>query len=238
MNKIVLIPSRLQSERLPEKPLKFIGSKTMIEMVYEAASRSVADKVIIATDSESISNEVQNFGGEVVMTNSDHSNGTERIFEASQKMGLFDEDIVINLQGDEPFSDPKDMNNIFELLQEENVEMVSMFTDLKNKSDLKNPNVVKVSIKDSVAQDFFRNETSLDKKTWIHLGIYGFKLNTLKKIVKLPKSENEINRKLEQMRAMDNNIPIHMIRSEALVHLGIDTYEDLKLANKLIENDK
>ena len=238
MNKIVLIPSRLQSERLPEKPLKLIGSKTMIEMVYEAASRSVADKVIIATDSESISNEVQNFGGEVVMTNSDHSNGTERIFEASQKMGLFDEDIVINLQGDEPFSDPKDMNNIFELLQEENVEMVSMFTDLKNKSDLKNPNVVKVSIKDSVAQDFFRNETSLDKKTWIHLGIYGFKLNTLKKIVKLSKSENEINRKLEQMRAMDNNIPIHMIRSEALVHLGIDTYEDLKLANKLIENDK
>ena len=146
MNKIDLIPSRLQSERLPEKPLKLIGSKTMIEMVYEAASRSVADKVIIATDSESISTEVQNFGGEVVMTNSDHSNGTERIFEASQKMGLFDEDIVINLQGDEPFSDPKDMNNIFELLQEENVEMVSMFTDLKNKSDLKNPNVVKVSI--------------------------------------------------------------------------------------------
>ena len=104
MNKIVLIPSRLQSERLPEKPLKLIGNKTMIEMVYEAASKSVADKVTIATDSQSIFNEVKNFGGNVEMTNPNHSNGTERIFEAAEKMGLAGEDIVINLQGDEPCS--------------------------------------------------------------------------------------------------------------------------------------
>ncbi len=132
MNKIVLIPSRLQSERLPEKPLKLIGTRTMIEMVYEAASKSVADKVTIATDSESIFQEVNNFGGDVVMTNPKHANGTERIYEAAEKMGLAGEDIVINLQGDEPFSDPKDINNIFKLLQEENVEMVSMFTDHKD----------------------------------------------------------------------------------------------------------
>ena len=237
MNKIVLIPSRLQSERLPEKPLKLIGTRTMIEMVYEAASKSVADKVTIATDSESIFQEVNNFGGDVVMTNPKHSNGTERIYEAAEKMGLAGEDIVINLQGDEPFSDPKDINNIFKLLQDENVEMVSMFTELKDNSDLKNQNVVKVSIIDSIAKDFYRKEPIVGKKVYIHLGVYGFKLNTLKKIVNLPKSDNEISLKLEQMRAMDNNILIHMIRSEAKIHLGIDTYEDLKLANKLIGND-
>ena len=203
MNKIVLIPSRLQSERLPEKPLKLIGTKTMIEMVYEAASKSVADKVTIATDSQSIFNEVKNFGGNVEMTNPNHSNGTERIFEA----------------------------------QEKNIEMVSMFTDLKDKSDLKNPNIVKVSVVDSVAQDFYRKETNIDKKAYIHLGVYGFKFRTLKKLMNLPKSENEIVLKLEQMRAMDNNILIHMIKSVAKIHLGVDTNEDLELANKLIGND-
>jgi len=237
LNKIVLIPSRLQSERLPEKPLKLIGNKTMIEMVYEAASKSVADKVTIATDSQSIFNEVKNFGGNVEMTTPNHSNGTERIFEAAEKMGLAGEDIVINLQGDEPFSDSNDINNIFELLQEKNIEMVSMFTDLKDKSDLKNPNVVKVSVVDSVAQDFYRKETNIDKKAYIHLGVYGFKFRTLKKLINLPKSENEIALKLEQMRAMDNNILIHMIKSVAKIHLGVDTNEDLELANKLIGND-
>ena len=237
MNKIILIPSRLQSERLPEKPLKLIGSKTMIEMVYDAASKSVADKVTIATDSQSIFKEVKNFGGNVEMTNPNHSNGTERIFEAAEKMGLAGEDIVINLQGDEPFSDPNDINNIFELLQEKNIEMVSMFTELKDKSDLKNPNVVKVSVVDSVAQDFYRKETNIDKKAYIHLGVYGFKFRTLKKLINLPKSENEIALKLEQMRAMDNNILIHMIKSVAKIHLGVDTNEDLELANKLIGND-
>ena len=152
-------------------------------------------------------------------------------------MGLAGEDIVINLQGDEPFSDSNDINNIFELLQEKNIEMVSMFTDLKDKSDLKNPNVVKVSLVDSVAQDFYRKETNIDKKAYIHLGVYGFKFRTLKKLINLPKSENEIALKLEQMRAMDNNILIHMIKSVAKIHLGVDTNEDLELANKLIGND-
>ena len=98
MKKIVLIPSRLHSERLPEKPLKLIGNKTMINLVYEAAIKSVADKTVIATDSELIFNEVVNFGGDVQMTNADHTNGTERIYEASLNLGLNDNDVVINLQ--------------------------------------------------------------------------------------------------------------------------------------------
>ena len=161
MKKIVLIPSRLQSERLPEKPLKLIGNKTMINLVYEAAIKSVADKTVIATDSELIFNEVVNFGGDVQMTNADHTNGTERIYEASLNLGLNDNDVVINLQGDEPFTDPNDINQIFNLLQDDKVEMVSMLSDVNDKRDLVDPNKVKVVLQDSLAQNFYRNEICL-----------------------------------------------------------------------------
>ena len=147
MKKIVLIPSRLHSERLPEKPLKLIGNKTMINLVYEAATKSNADKTIIATDSELIFNEVINFGGDVQMTNADHNNGTERIYEASLNLGLNDNDVIINLQGDEPFTDPNDINNIFNLFQDDQVEMVSMFTEVSDKRDLVDPDKVKVVLK-------------------------------------------------------------------------------------------
>lgn len=236
MKKIVLIPSRLQSERLPEKPLKLIGNKTMINLVYEAAIKSVADKTVIATDSELIFNEVVNFGGDVQMTNADHTNGTERIYEASLNLGLNDNDVVINLQGDEPFTDPNDINQIFNLFQDDKVEMVSMFSDVNDKRDLVDPNKVKVVLQDSLAQNFYRNEIEPNESSFIHLGIYGFKFSTLETIVNLPRSENEIKMRLEQMRALDNDIPIHMIKSNAKMHLGIDTPADLKLANELIKN--
>ena len=236
MKKIVLIPSRLHSERLPEKPLKLIGNKTMINLVYEAATKSNADKTIIATDSELIFNEVINFGGDVQMTNVDHTNGTERIYEASLNLGLNDNDVIINLQGDEPFTDPNDINQIFNLFKDDKVEMVSMFSEVTDKKDLVDPNKVKVVLKGSLAQNFYRNEIKPNDSSFIHLGIYGFKFSTLKKIVNLPRSKNEIENRLEQMRAMDNDIPIQMIKSNAKMHLGIDTLADLKLANELIKN--
>ena len=236
MKKIVLIPSRLKSERLPEKPLKLIGNKTMINLVYEAAIKSIADKTVIATDSELIFNEVVNFGGDVQMTNADHTNGTERIYEASLNLGLNDNDVVINLQGDEPFTDPNDINQIFNLFQDDKVEMVSMFSEVNDKRDLIDPNKVKVVLQDSLAQNFYLNEIEHNESSFIHLGIYGFKFSTLKTIVNLPRSKNEIKMRLEQMRALDNDIPIHMVKSNAKMHLGIDTPADLKLANELIKN--
>ena len=208
----------------------------MINLVYEAAIKSVADKTVIATDSELIFNEVVNFGGDVQMTNADHTNGTERIYEASLNLGLNDNDVVINLQGDEPFTDPNDINQIFNLFQDDKVEMVSMFSDMNDKRDLVDPNKVKVVLQDSLAQNFYRNEIEPNKNSFIHLGIYGFKFSTLETIVNLPRSENEIKMRLEQMRALDNDIPIHMIKSNAKMHLGIDTPADLKLANELIKN--
>ena len=144
MKKVILIPSRLQSERLPEKPLKLIGDKTMIRRVYEAAKKSEADDVVVATDAEKIFEEVKNFGGTALMTKSDHTNGTERIFEASEILGLKDEDYVVNLQGDEPFTDPTDLNKIFSALENSECQTVSLFTDFKKESDLDDLSKVKV----------------------------------------------------------------------------------------------
>ena len=111
-----------------------------------------------------------------------------------------------------------------------------MFSDVNDKRALVDPNKIKVVLQDSLAQNFYRNEIEPNKSSFIHLGIYGFKFSTLETIVNLPRSENEIKMRLEQMRALDNDIPIHMIKSNAKMHLGIDTPADLKLANELIKN--
>ena len=237
MKKVILIPSRLQSERLPEKPLKLIGDKTMIRLVYEAAKKSKADNVVVATDAEKIYEEVKNFGGTALMTKSDHSNGTERIFEASEILGLKDEDFVVNLQGDEPFTDPIDLNKIFSALENSECEIVSLFTDFKKESELDDFSKVKVELNGYRAKLFYRAFDDRSVNPYLHLGVYGFRYEALKKFVTLPKTENEVNLKLEQLRALDNNIQIHMVKSEAKIHLGIDTAKDLEQANKLIVND-
>ncbi len=209
----------------------------MIRLVYEAAKKSKADNVVVATDAEKIYEEVKNFGGTALMTKSDHSNGTERIFEASEILGLKDEDFVVNLQGDEPFTDPIDLNKIFSALENSECEIVSLFTDFKKESDLDDLSKVKVELNGYRAKLFYRAFDDRSVNPYLHLGVYGFRYEALKKFVALPKTENEVNLKLEQLRALDNNIQIHMVKSEAKIHLGIDTAKDLEQANKLIVND-
>ena len=171
------------------------------------------------------------------MTKSDHTNGTERIFEASEILGLKDEDFVVNLQGDEPFTDPIDLNKIFSALENSECEIVSLFTDFKKESDLDDLSKVKVELNGYRAKLFYRAFDDRSVNPYLHLGVYGFRYEALKKFVTLPKTENEVNLKLEQLRALDNNIQIHMVKSEAKIHLGIDTAKDLEQANKLIVND-
>ena len=209
----------------------------MIRLVYEAAKKSKADDVVVATDAEKIYEEVKNFGGTALMTKSDHTNGTERIFEASEILGLKDEDFVVNLQGDEPFTDPIDLNKIFSALENSEFEIVSLFTDFKKESDLDDLSKVKVELNGYRAKLFYRAFDDRSVNPYLHLGVYGFRYEALKKFVTLPKTENEVNLKLEQLRALDNNIQIHMVKSEAKIHLGIDTAKDLEQANKLIVND-
>ena len=168
MKKIVIIPARLDSERLPEKPLKLIDKKPMIEWTYQAAKNSIADEIIVATDSNKIKKVVEEFEGNVVLTSDQHQTGTDRIFEVANNLDLQDEDIVINVQGDEPFIDPVDINNIFNsfLDVENNLssklehildhEMTTLYSAHETLPTKNNPNEVKIKVDECISLDFSR----------------------------------------------------------------------------------
>ncbi len=245
MKKIVIIPARLDSERLPEKPLKLIDKKPMIEWTYQAAKNSIADEIIVATDSNKIKKVVEEFEGNVVLTSDQHQTGTDRIFEVANNLDLQDEDIVINVQGDEPFIDPVDINNIFNsfLDVENNLssklehildhEMTTLYSAHETLPTKNNPNEVKIKVDECISLDFSR-EVEGDTSDWfIHLGIYGYKFKCLKNFVKWQQSKRELEFKLEQLRALDNGVLIKALPSKSLFHLGVDTEKDLIKANEI-----
>ena len=234
MKKIIIIPARINSERLPQKPLRLISNKPMINWTYEAALNTSADLIKVATDSKKIFNL---FSSEnAVMTSSNHISGTDRVYEAVSKIGLKDNDIIINLQGDEPFINPKDINNLFDLVAKEEVKMATLYSDLKSPRELKDLNVVKILMNNGTALDFFRN-TSIKENVFIHQGIYAFKYKTLQSFVNWDSSANEKKYKLEQLRALDNGITINAIKSISKIHLGVDTEDDLKKANEIAKKN-
>ena len=245
MKKIVIIPARLDSERLPEKPLKLIDNKPMIEWTYQAAKNSIADEIIVATDSNRIKKVVEEFEGNAVLTSDQHQTGTDRIFEVANNLDLQDEDIVINVQGDEPFIDPVDINNIFNsfLDVENNLpskletildhEMTTLYSAHETLPTKNNPNEVKIKVDECISLDFSR-EVEGDTSDWfIHLGIYGYKFKCLKNFVKWQQSKRELEFKLEQLRALDNGVLIKALPSKSLFHLGVDTEKDLIEANEI-----
>lgn len=234
MKKIVIIPARLQSERLPEKPLRLILNKPMINWTYDAASKTSADIVKVATDSKKICDLFPN--DNAIMTSSNHHSGTDRVNEAVSKINLNDDDVIINVQGDEPFINPEDINNLFDLISKEEITMATLYSNLKSLDELKELNKVKILVKDGIALNFFR-ETSLKDNIFIHQGIYAFKYNTLKSFVSWKPSVNEKKYKLEQFRAIDNGITISAIKSVSKIHLGVDTEDDLKKANEIAKKD-
>ena len=245
MKKIVIIPARLDSERLPEKPLKLIDKKPMIEWTYQAAKNSIADEIIVATDSNRIKKVVEEFEGNAVLTSDQHQTGTDRIFEVANNLDLQDEDVVINVQGDEPFIDPVDINNIFNsfLDVENNLpsklehildhEMTTLYSAHETLPTKNNPNEVKIKVDECISLDFSR-EVEGDTSDWfIHLGIYGYKFKCLKNFVKWQQSKRELEFKLEQLRALDNGVLIKALPSKSLFHLGVDTEKDLIEANEI-----
>ena len=234
MKKIIIIPARINSERLPQKPLRLISNKPMINWTYEAALNTSADLIKVATDSKKIFNLFSNENA--VMTSSNHISGTDRVYEAVSKIGLKDNDVIINLQGDEPFINPKDINNLFDLVAKEEVKMATLYSELESPSDLKDLNVVKILINNGSALDFFR-KTSIKENVFIHQGIYAFKYKTLQSFVNWDSSANEKKYKLEQFRALDNGITINAIKSISKIHLGVDTEDDLKKANEIAKKN-
>jgi 3-deoxy-manno-octulosonate cytidylyltransferase (CMP-KDO synthetase) len=236
----VLIPARYNSSRLPGKPLADLGGKTIVRRVFEAALRSNAELVCVATDSKSILDECNSFNGKSVLTSTSHKTGSDRLSEAASILALQDDDVVVNLQGDEPFVDFKDINTVAGLLEDKSVDMGTLFTDLKNEDEMKQ-SVVKIwTREDGKVLNFSRNHEKVFDSQYTrsqHIGIYAYRVKFLKEFISWPQTNNEIFESLEQLRALDRKKIIYAKKSVAKIHLGIDTPEDLHSAQALLTND-
>ncbi len=239
-----IIPTRYASSRFPGKPLVEIHGKSMIQRVFEQAKRSVSlSEVVVATDDDRIFNEVLSFGGNAVMTRADHVSGTDRCFEALEKQAD-SYDAVLNIQGDEPFIDPAQINQLAGLLANDNTEISTLAAEISNTSDLFDQNCVKVVLDKNGKALYFSRQAipfvrNADPATWLHhqtyykhLGIYGYLTESLNQIVKMNPSSLEKSESLEQLRWLQNGLIIRVgiTKTESI---GIDTPEDLAKALKL-----
>ena len=240
-----IIPSRYASTRFPGKPLINIDGKTMIQRVYEQAKKaSSLAKVVVATDDDKIFNHINSFGGDVIMTASSHESGTERCAEVIDKITLRQAqgdsyDVVINIQGDEPFINPEQINQLCACFEDEKTDIATLIKKIDSEEELFNPNRPKVAIdKNSFATMFSRNAIpeipNLDKSEWLnkytfykHIGIYGYRSAILNTISQLPVSPLEQKERLEQLRWLENDyaIKVAITNYEAI---AIDTPEDLE----------
>jgi len=227
MKIIAIIPARWGSTRLPGKPLCDINGKPMIQWVYEAVKKSKVDKVVVATDNQLIYDTVEQFGGEAVMTLSSHETGTDRVIEAYESF-KDNYDFVINVQGDEPMINEKDIDSIIHNLQKDPWNIATLVGPLEGiqKTDR---NTVKAYIDSNKIKMFTRSPLyGMQIFFKRHIGIYGFSRATIKKIhhSKMDKTENELAEKLEQLRWADNGLEFNYSLTTGL-YKGIDTQQDL-----------
>ena len=242
MNNLVVIPARLNSSRLPNKVLLKVKGKSIIEYVYRQVEKSkLVDKIIVATDSEIVLKDVNNFGGEAVLTSSKHQSGTDRVAEVAKKYNFKN---IINVQGDEPNISPNLIDSLFLELENEKVYFVSAMSLINSFDEVANPNVVKVicdinnyAIYFSRSQIPFIRDNDFQVDFFKHIGIYGFKKDFLIKYSKLPQTNLELSEKLEQLRAIENGYKIKMVKTD-YNSFGIDTLEDFENFKKFILNNK
>ena len=223
---IGVIPARLESTRFPNKILTPINDKPMVMHVYERAKESEKlDDVIIAIDSSETEEALKQFNPNIKMTHPDHLSGTDRVAEVVKDM---DVDLILNIQGDEPMLDPSIINQLVECFDDELVDMATIGSTVIDNSDYLNPNSVKIIINENGFASSFCREIK-DHQIggyYHHVGIYGYRKDTLLRFTMLDQSINEINLNLEQLRALDNEIQIKVAMTD-YPHRGIDTKEDL-----------
>jgi 3-deoxy-manno-octulosonate cytidylyltransferase (CMP-KDO synthetase) len=219
-----IIPVRYASTRFPGKPLADIGGKTMVRRVYEQALKSkFLNKVIVATDDERIYEEVQTFGGEVQMTLSTHANGTERCCEVAS---MLDCDVVINIQGDEPFIEPEQIDLLCQCFEDDAVQIATLVRPFSGEEEFANPARVKAILDENFdVVSFRRNYDSVDN-VYKHIGLYGFRKEVLIELVKLEPTESEMAENLEQLRWLENDYKITCVLTTH-ESKAVDTPEDL-----------
>ncbi len=239
MNIVGIIPARFQSTRFPGKPLIDIGGKSMIQRVYEQSkkSTSLAD-VVVATDDERIEQHIKTFGGNVVMTNKNHQSGTDRCFEAIQKFSS-SVDVIINIQGDEPFIHPEQIDLVASCFDSNSVQIATLVKKISMNEELFDANTPKVLFNKNKEAIYFSRQTipyirGKEQTGWLkqftfykHIGIYGYTTKVLKEITALKQSPLELAEALEQLRWIENGYKIKVEITE-LESVAIDTPDDLK----------
>jgi len=238
MKILCVIPARYASTRLPGKPLADIVGKPMIQHVYErSAQATIPQEVVVATDDEKVFQAVQQFGGKVVMTSSEHQTGTDRLAEVASKYA--EVDVIINVQGDEPLIDPKVIDELAqEFLNDTALQMASVMS-IMDTEDYQNPNAVKVVTDlNNNALYFSRSLLPYPRvagkaNVYKHIGIYAYKKDFLLKFAKLEPTPLEQSESLEQLRALENGYKIKMIKTKSKF-IGVDSIEDLQTVNELL----
>ncbi|UCF82922.1 MAG: 3-deoxy-manno-octulosonate cytidylyltransferase [Desulfobacteraceae bacterium] len=240
MKIFALIPARYQSARFPGKPLARIAGKPMIQHVYErATSCPEVAEVCVATDDERISACVLEFGGKAVMTRKEHRSGTDRISEAAMKLGVKKEDLIVNIQGDQPLFHPSTVSQlVMPLLKDRSINMTTLKWKIDDTKDIENPNHVKVV---TDRQDFalyfsryplpfFRDEKS-NQAHYKHLGFYCFRMEFLLQFTRLPEGVLEVAEKLEQLRALEHGFKIKVLETP-YNSIEVDVPEDIRKVEK------
>ena len=247
MKFMAIIPARYASTRFPGKPLAVLGGKTVIQRVYEQVS-SLLDEVYVATDDERILQAVEAFGGRAVMTRSDHKSGTDRIEEAAEKIGS-QADVIINVQGDEPFIQPSQIKTLMQLFDAPETQIGTLGKRFENIEGVENPNSPKIVTDNrGFALYFSRSPIPFvrgkERSEWLanypflkHLGIYAYRREVLREVTQLPQGNLEKAESLEQLRWLENGYRIRVGLTDVET-VGIDTPEDLKRAEEFLNTMK
>lgn len=243
MNSVIVIPARLQATRLPGKPLALIGGEPMIVQVWRRAMEADVGPVYVATDAQGIAEAVARVGGHVVMTREDHPSGSDRVFEAVSKVDPGESfDAVVNLQGDLPTLEPRLIRDCVTALQS-GADIGTLAAEIEQPSDALDPNIVKVIGSPLVnallrAHYFTRAAAPFGSgPLYHHIGLYAFKRASLARFVALPPSYLETRERLEQLRAIEDGMRIHVAVVDT-VPLGVDTPADLEKANAVLSEAK
>ena len=240
MKTLIIIPSRLGATRLPGKPLLKINNKSIISHVFKRAQDADIGDVVVATENTEIVEDVTKNGGRAILTSNKHKTGTDRIYEAFKKINFKDVDLIMNLQGDEPAINIEDIVSLNNKMINYQSKMGTLAAKMENEKNFQNENIVKVQTKSNLqdnsfseAEAFLRISKKLDK-VYHHIGIYCYSTETLERFVKLNQTKNEIEQKLEQLRALDNNIKINVSLAKS-PPIGVDTKEDYMALKKIME---
>ena len=241
MKTLVIIPSRLSATRLPGKPLLKINNISIISHVFKRAKEANIGEVIVAAEDQEIIDDVKKNGGNAIITGKNHKTGTDRIYEAFKKLDFKDVDLIMNLQGDEPNIDIRDIVSLNNFMKSSKANIGTLASKINDSNMYSNENVVKVITEKVLenknfpkALNFKRKINEINNNIYHHLGIYCYSVEALEKFVNLKQSENEIKNRLEQLRALDNQQVINVALANSSP-IGVDTEEDYLAIKKIME---